>query len=82
MGAGDMEGFIRHLPKAELHLHIEGTLGPQTILDLADRNGVDFPYRSVEEIEYALALQVVSTSVGHLVVGAQPTHSHAPAPLR
>ena len=50
-----MEAFIRRLPKAELHLHIEGTLGPETILDLAARNGVEFPYRSVEEIEHALA---------------------------
>jgi adenosine deaminase len=55
MEADNMEAFIRHLPKAELHLHIEGTLGPETILDLAERNGVDFPYRSVEEIERALA---------------------------
>jgi adenosine deaminase len=50
-----MREFITHLPKAELHLHIEGTLGPHTILNLAKRNEVDFPYQSVEEIEQALA---------------------------
>jgi adenosine deaminase len=55
VASSNMEEFIRHLPKAELHLHIEGTLGPGTILALTARNGIDFPYRSVEEIEAALA---------------------------
>lgn len=55
MASDSMRKFITHLPKAELHLHIEGTLGPQTILNLVARNRIDFPYRSVEEIEQALA---------------------------
>ncbi|OQX64590.1 MAG: adenosine deaminase [Anaerolinea sp. 4484_236] len=50
-----MKEFITNLPKAELHLHIEGTLSPQTILKLADRNNIDIPYRSVKDIENALA---------------------------
>lgn len=55
MGPEYMRTFIANMPKAELHLHIEGTLSPETILRLAQRNGVDFPYRSVEEIRQALA---------------------------
>ncbi len=49
-----MKEFITNLPKAELHLHIEGTLSPQTILKLAARNDIDFPCKSVEAIENAL----------------------------
>ncbi|KLU08860.1 MULTISPECIES: adenosine deaminase [unclassified Kocuria] len=38
------------LPKAELHLHIEGTLEPELAFELAARNGVELPYASVEEL--------------------------------
>jgi adenosine deaminase len=41
------------LPKAELHLHIEGTLEPELIFALAERNRVTLPYRSVEELRRA-----------------------------
>jgi len=55
MESGNMREFIANLPKAELHLHIEGTLSPQTILKLVARNNVDFPYKSVEAVNNALA---------------------------
>ncbi len=48
-----MEKFIQGLPKAELHLHIEGTLEPEMMFGLAQRNGIDLPYKSVSEIREA-----------------------------
>ena len=46
-----MQQFISGMPKAELHLHLEGTLSPQMLLRLAERNEVAFPYPSVAAIE-------------------------------
>lgn len=45
--------FIAAVPKAELHLHIEGSLEPEMMFALAKRNGVDLPYSSVEEVSAA-----------------------------
>jgi adenosine deaminase len=48
-----MEAFIRRLPKAELHVHIEGTLEPQMMFDLAERNGYELPFPDVESVAAA-----------------------------
>ena len=48
-----LDRFIRGLPKAELHMHIEGSLEPDMMFRLAARNGVTLPYRNVEEIAQA-----------------------------
>lgn len=48
-----MEEFIRRLPKAELHLHIEGTLEPQMMFELADRNGYELPFPDVASVAAA-----------------------------
>ncbi len=45
--------FIRHLPKAELHLHIEGTLEADLIFRLAQRNGINLPYATIEDLRAA-----------------------------
>ena len=45
--------FIKKVPKAELHLHIEGTLEPEHMFELAKRNNVSIPYNNVEEIKSA-----------------------------
>lgn len=48
-----MKQFIAGLPKAELHLHIEGTFEPELMFQLAERNGITLPYESVEALHRA-----------------------------
>ncbi|MFD1106398.1 adenosine deaminase [Sphingobium olei] len=51
----DIDAFIAGLPKAELHLHIEGSLEPELMFALAKRNGIAIPYASVEDVRTAYA---------------------------
>jgi adenosine deaminase len=48
-----LRAFIEAMPKAELHLHIEGTLEPELLFALAQRNKVKLPYASVDELRAA-----------------------------
>ena len=48
-----VKSFIELMPKAELHLHIEGTLEPELMFELASRNRVDLPYKSPAEVKKA-----------------------------
>jgi adenosine deaminase len=48
-----MKSFIEGLPKAELHLHIEGTFEPELMFEIARRNGISLPYASVEALHEA-----------------------------
>ena len=49
----EVRSFVRGLPKAELHLHLEGSLEPEMLMRLATRNKVEIPFRSVEEVQAA-----------------------------
>jgi adenosine deaminase len=49
----EIKEFIKKLPKAELHLHIEGSLEPELMFKLSERNKVSIPFKSVEEIRAA-----------------------------
>ena len=49
----DLDAFIAGLPKAELHLHLEGSLEPELMFALANRNKVEIPFKSVEEVRAA-----------------------------
>ena len=63
---------VRELPKAELHLHIEGTLEPELMLDLARRNGVKIPYATAEEARAAYDFKDLQSFLG-IYYGAMNT---------
>jgi adenosine deaminase len=52
-----LKNLIESLPKAELHLHIEGTLEPELMFRLAQKNGIIIPYNSVDELKNAYQFQ-------------------------
>lgn len=66
-----MENFIKKLPKAELHLHIEGTFEPELMFEIARRNKVDIPYDSVEELKKAYAFSCLQDFLDIYYQGAQ-----------
>lgn len=49
----DIDRFITGLPKAELHLHIEGSLEPELMVALAARNGITLPFATVDDVRAA-----------------------------
>ncbi|MBS0453422.1 MAG: adenosine deaminase [Proteobacteria bacterium] len=62
--------LLRAIPKAELHMHIEGSLEPELIFALAQRNGVSIPYASVEELRKAYAFTNLQTFLDIYYAGA------------
>ena len=49
----DLNALIAALPKAELHLHLEGSLEPEQLMQFAARNQVDLPFKSLDEVKAA-----------------------------
>ena len=62
--------LLRDAPKAELHIHIEGSLEPELIFELAKRNQVTLPYRSVEELRKAYAFTDLQSFLDIYYAGA------------
>ena len=62
--------LARVIPKAELHLHIEGSLEPELIFALAQRNGVSLPYASVEALRAAYAFTDLQSFLDIYYAGA------------
>ena len=70
-GRMDLASFVRRLPKAELHVHIEGTLEPEMMFELAARNGVDLPFASVEEVRAAYDFEDLQSFLDIYYQGAE-----------
>jgi adenosine deaminase len=67
----DLTTLIQQIPKAELHLHIEGTLEPELMMSLAQRNGVAIPYANVDEVRNAYEFSDLQSFLDIYYAGAQ-----------
>ena len=65
-----LAALVRGMPKAELHIHIEGSLEPELIFALALRNGVSIPYASVEDLRAAYAFTNLQSFLDIYYAGA------------
>ena len=66
----DLLDLIRKLPKAELHLHIEGTLEPVMMMELAEKHAVELPYTRIEDIKKAFNFKDLQSFLDLYYLGA------------
>jgi adenosine deaminase len=66
-----LKNLIQKLPKVELHLHIEGSLEPELMFVLADRNNITLPYASVDDIRQAYEFTNLQSFLNIYYTGAQ-----------
>jgi adenosine deaminase len=65
-----MDSFIQKLPKVELHIHIEGSLEPEMMVAIAQRNGIPLPYDSVEAVRAAYQFENLQSFLDLYYAGA------------
>jgi adenosine deaminase len=65
-----MEDFIHYLPKAELHLHIEGTIEPSLMFELAKKNSIKIPYANIEDVKKAYEFDSLQSFLDIYYAGA------------
>ena len=65
-----LPALLAAMPKAELHMHIEGSLEPEMIFALVERNGVALPYASIEELRHAYAFTDLQSFLDIYYAGA------------
>ncbi len=70
VSADRLPALLRAMPKAELHIHIEGSLEPELIFALAQRNGLPLPYPSVEALRSAYAFTNLQSFLDIYYAGA------------
>ncbi len=72
-----IEDYIKNIPKAELHVHIEGTLEPELLFKLAERNKIKLKYQSVEELRKAFNFHNLQSFLDIYYEGAGVLHTEA-----
>ncbi len=65
-----MNQFIKELPKAELHLHIEGTFEPELMFEIAKRNDIILQYKSIDELKKAYQFDCLQDFLNIYYAGA------------
>lgn len=65
-----MIDLIKKLPKAELHLHIEGSLEPELMFRLAKKNQIEIPYKNIEDVRNAYNFTNLQTFLDIYYAGA------------
>ena len=63
--------FIKKIPKAELHIHIEGSLEPELMFKLAKRNNIEIPFQSVQEVRTAYSFHNLQSFLDIYYQGAK-----------
>src|SRR5437870_4129872 len=70
VSADRLPALLRRMPKDELHIHIEGSLEPELIFEMARRNAVPIPYASVDELRKAYAFSNLQSFLDIYYAGA------------
>ena len=65
-----IETLLRAMPKAELHMHIEGSLEPELLFKLAERNRIKLPYASVSALRQAYSFTDLQSFLDIYYAGA------------
>ena len=63
--------YIKKTPKAELHLHIEGTLEPEHLFKLAKKNNVKIPFKKIDEVKIAYNFSNLQSFLNIYYLGAK-----------
>lgn len=66
-----MKEFLVNMPKAELHLHIEGTFEPELMFEIAQRNNIQIPFKTIEELKAAYQFDCLQDFLDIYYQGAQ-----------
>ena len=69
--------LLTGMPKAELHIHIEGSLEPELMFELARRNGISLPYASVSQLRAAYAFSNLQSFLDIYYAGASVLRTEA-----
>ncbi len=71
MNSADLKKFIQGIPKAELHLHIEGSFEPERMFEIAHRNGIGLEYDSITSLKKAYQFNNLQEFLDLYYIGAQ-----------